>query len=96
MNIIAQLVIIAFLVEAVWETLKMTWQEGKLSKDRVGALVVGLVIAFTMNVDLFIAIGLSPVLNYVGVISTGILISRGGNYIHDLMQLLGKQGEKND
>lgn len=90
MNIIAQLVIIAFLVEAVWETLKMTWQEGKLSKDRVGALVVGLVIAFTMNVDLFVAIGLSPVLNYVGVIATGILISRGGNYIHDFVNLIGK------
>ena len=91
MNILTQIVIMAFLVEAIWETLKMTWQEGKLSKDRIGALVIGLVIAFAINVDLFVAIGLEPVFNYIGVIATGILISRGGNYIHDLFSLISKE-----
>lgn len=91
MNILTQIVIMAFLVEAIWETLKMTWQEGKLSKDRIGALVIGLIIAFAINVDLFVAIGLEPVFNYIGVIATGILISRGGNYIHDLFSLISKE-----
>lgn len=91
MNILTQIVVMAFLVEAIWETLKMTWQEGKLSKDRIGALVIGLIIAFAINVDLFVAIGLEPVFNYIGVIATGILISRGGNYIHDLFSLISKE-----
>lgn len=89
MNTVTQLAIMAFLVEALWETLKMTWQEGKLKKDRVGALVSGLIIAFTINIDLFMTIGLEPNFKYVGVIATGILISRGGNYIHDLFKLIG-------
>ncbi len=91
MNILTQIVVMAFLVEAIWETLKMTWQEGKLSKNRIGALVIGLIIAFAINVDLFVAIGLEPVFNYIGVIATGILISRGGNYIHDLFSLISKE-----
>lgn len=91
MNILTQIVVMAFLVEAIWETLKMTWQEGKLSKDRVGALAVGLIIAIAINIDLFVAIGLEPVFNYIGVIATGILISRSGNYIHDLFSLINKE-----
>lgn len=90
-NIITQLIIVAFLVEAVWETLKMTWQDGKANKDRIGALITGLVIAFTMNIDLFVAIGLAPKYNYVGIVASGLLISRGGNYVHDLMKLLNKE-----
>lgn len=91
MNILTQIIVMAFLVEAIWETLKMTWQEGKLSKDRMGALAVGLIIAFAINIDLFVAIGLNPVFKYIGVIATGILISRGGNYIHDLFNLINKE-----
>lgn len=89
MNIITQLIIMAFLVEALWETLKMTWQEGKLNKDRVGALVSGLIIAFTINIDLFTTIGLTPNFKYVGVIATGILISRGANFMHDFFKSIG-------
>lgn len=89
-SIITQLIIVAFLVEAIWETLKMTWQEGKLSKDRIGALAVGLIMAFTMNLDLFVAIGLNPIFDYVGVIATGILVSRGSNYVHDVINLINK------
>lgn len=91
MKTLTQIIIMAFLVEAIWETLKMTWQENKLSKDRIGALVVGLIIAFAINVDLFVTIGLEPVFKHIGVIATGILISRGGNYIHDLFSLLNKE-----
>ena len=86
MTIIVQLIVIAFLVEAIWETLKMVWQEKKASVDKIGALVVGIIVAFTLNIDIFIAIGLNPIINYVGVVASGILISRGGNFVHDLFK----------
>lgn len=91
MNVLAQIIVMAFLVEAIWETLKMTWEEGKFSKDKMGALIVGLIIALTMNIDLFISVGLEPIFKYTGVIATGILISRGGNYIHDLIKKLNQE-----
>jgi len=91
MKTLTQIIVMAFLVEAIWETLKMIWQDGKFSKDKMGALIVGLVIALTMNIDLFVAVGLEPVFKYTGVVATGILISRGGNYIHDLFNLLDKE-----
>lgn len=92
MNTITRLIIMAFLVEAFWETLKMIWKEGKLQIDRVGALVIGLTVAFTLNIDLFIAMGLDPSIKIVGTIFTGIIISRGGNFIHDLFSMLEDWG----
>ena len=91
MKTLTQIIVMAFLVEAIWETLKMIWQDGKFSKDKMGALIVGLVIALTMNIDLFVVVGLEPVFKCTGVVATGILISRGGNYIHDLFNLLDKE-----
>ena len=84
------LVIIALICEAVWETLKMVWQEGKLSIDRIGALVIGLLIAFGTNCDMFQLLKIPVVIPYVGIILTGILISRGANFVHDLLIKLQK------
>jgi hypothetical protein len=89
------LVIIALICEAVWETLKMVWQEGKLSIDRIGALVIGLLIAFVTNCDLFKLINIPVVIPYVGIVLTGILVSRGANFVHDLLNKLQNSVEKN-
>lgn len=88
MDAVAKLIIMAFLVEATWETLKMTWQEGKANGDRIGALFIGLALALAINVDILSAVGLESSFQYVGTILTGVLISRGGNYIHDLVTRL--------
>jgi len=80
------LVVIALICEAVWETLKMVWQEGKVSVDRIGALAVGLIIAFVTGADLLNLAGIPVTIPYVGIALTGILISRGANFIHDLLK----------
>ena len=84
MNIIV-LVVLAFIGEAVWETLKLTWQNGKVSTDRIGALITGLLLAVGANVDLLSMLGITIVIPWLGVILTGLLISRGANFVHDLI-----------
>lgn len=88
MEVILLLIVAAFLVEAIWETLKMVWQEGKLSIDRVGALTIGIIVALVTKIDILIAVGLETSYPIVGILATGILISRGGNFIHDLVEKL--------
>lgn len=88
---ILQVVLLAFLIEAVWETLKMVWQENKISIDRVGALVIGLGVAIFYRVDLIHLAGIAVSFSYFGAVLSGILISRGGNYIHDLVSRLNNR-----
>jgi hypothetical protein len=84
MNMLS-LLVIALLGESIWETLKMVWQTGKLSADKVGALIVGIALTVGTGLDLFALVGVPIHIPYLGMILTGILISRGANFIHDLL-----------
>lgn len=81
---ILTVIIMAFMGEAIWETLKMIWQEGKISIDRIGAIIVCVVLAFGAKLDLFELVGIPLNIPYVGMFCTGLLASRGANFLHDL------------
>lgn len=81
------IILIATLIsESVWETLKMTWQKGKLSLDRIGALITALVVCIGVNIDLLALLGINTSIPFLGTILTGVLVSRGSNFIHDLLE----------
>ncbi len=71
-----QLVILGVLVEAIWETLKMTWQEGKFSWDKLGALVVGILIALLVNADLFALLEFEEFIPYIAIRSSLVLLKK--------------------
>ena len=89
---LGQIVAIALLVEALWETIKMVWQNGKFSWNRVGALVFGIGICMLSGANLFHALGISMGPHLVGCAFTGVLASRGSNFLHDLFERV--QGTK--
>ena len=89
----AQIVVLAILVEAVWEAAKMVWQDGKFSISMIATLIIGIALAILSGADLCAAVGIG-LPSVVGQIVTGILISRGSNYLHDLIAKLGGQKEK--
>ena len=91
MEKLIMLVVVAIIAESVWETLKMTWQDGKVKVDRVGALVVSMLIVFGTRLDILALLGIETVIPFLGVILTGILISRGSNFIHDLLVRLSNK-----
>lgn len=53
-------------------------------------IVIGILLAFAFNADMFIPLGL--IVNHtIGMILTGIIMSRGSNYVSDF---IGKLGQK--
>lgn len=90
----AKLLILAMISEAVWETIKMTWQNGKFSIDRIGAMVTGLLLAVTTGIDIMELVGVPTVVPYLGNILTGLLISRGANFVHDILASAGNMNAK--
>lgn len=89
------LIILALMGEAIWETGKMLWQNNKINIDRVGALVVSEVLAIGAGIDMFVLIGIPLRIPYVGMVLTGLLISRGANFMHDLLANVDKIKENN-
>ena len=93
-EMVTQLIIIAILVEALTEVFKSIFKDGRLDKSSILSIVIGLILAFTINLDLFVAIGLVPTIPFIGVVATGLLISRGANFVHDTMSKVGNKGVK--
>ena len=84
----AQLIIVAILVEAVWENIKMIWQSGKFSIDMLGSLVVSILLCVLVTIDIFTIVGLNIAVPIIGSIFTGIIVSRGANFVNDLFKKL--------
>ena len=80
-----QIIVIALLAETIWENLKMVWQEGKVNVDRIGALVVSVLVSMATQLDIFAILNFGIAIPFIGSFLTGILISRGANVIHDLL-----------
>ena len=95
MQALSQLVIAALLVESVWETLKMIWNDGKFSVNSLGALLMGVLVAVFAGLDLFSLVGIDMKVAILGQILTGIILSRGSNFIHDLLSKLNESRVSN-
>lgn len=90
----AQLVVIAILIEAIWENLKMIWDNGKLSIDKLGSLIMSVIVCVLVNVDIFPIVSLPIAIPFVGSILTGIIVSRGANFVHDLFNKINNKGDE--
>lgn len=84
----AQLVLIAILVEAIWENLKMTYDQKKLNINMLGSLLLGVLICILAKIDIFVIVGINLIIPFIGYILTGIIVSRGANFVNDLFKKL--------
>lgn len=89
----AQLVIVAILIEAIWENLKMIWKDKKIDINVVGVLVISITICLLTGMDIFPIVGISMIVPFIGSILTGIIVARGANFVNDLFSRLNKKGE---
>lgn len=80
-----KLLVIAATLEAVWETTKLFWEAGKLNIDRIGAAFLGIFLCLAAGVDFFALVGVPLAWPYVGMALSGLLVSRGANFVHDLL-----------
>ena len=94
MNELLILITMGILVEAVVEVIKSIYENGKINKTVILSIFVGLLFAFTLGVDLFSLLGIDTHIAYVGTVATGLIVSRGANFVHDLidkLQTIGKE-----
>ena len=81
---IIKVIILSMLAEAIWENLRMTFEDGKFSINRLGALIVSIIVAVGTKINIFEILDFE-MWTILGSILTGILISRGANVVHDLL-----------
>ena len=84
----AQLIVVAILVEAIWENIKMIYDKQKFNISMIGSLILGIIICVVFRIDIFPIVGLNAAIPFIGSIFTGIIVSRGANFVNDLFKKL--------
>jgi hypothetical protein len=57
------------------------------------SIIVSVAVAVVYGLDFFDAVGLDAVIPYFGMVLTGIILSRGSNYISDILKrIVGATG----
>jgi len=80
-----KIIVAAIFTEAIWETLKMIKKDKYLSIDRIGAILIAVFICLIFDFDAFTMLLGTNKIPYIGNVLTGILISRGSNFVHDIL-----------
>ena len=77
--------LLAVLVEAVWESVKLLWEKGRLNTNQFGAMCIALLFSITTDIRLLEAVGITVTIPLLDRICTGLLMSRGSNFVHTLL-----------
>ncbi len=85
---VQSIIVLAFLVEAIYSNLRMIWDSNKFNWNNLGALVLSILVAVCTGVDVFPALGINVIVPFVGSVLTGVLISRGSNVVFDILKKL--------
>ena len=90
------MIILLLIIEGIISYFKEFFVDGVFQWQVMVAIVIGIFVAAVYNIDIFEIVGLKANIPYVGNVLSGILISRGSNYIFDVIKKikLGKETGK--
>jgi len=81
----------AVVVEGFVEWIKTISDKGRFSWTHIAALVLGVAVAFAADLDLFAATQMPMAWPVAGHIMTGVLLARGSNYMHSLIDMVNNK-----
>lgn len=80
----------AVLVEGIITYFNQFFVNGQFSLSMLFSIVLGVVIAVSYKLDIPEYLNLKSNIPYIGNFLTGILISRGSNYLYDLLTSISR------
>ena len=94
---ISAVLIMAVIVEAVIDYVKGWVVQKKIQWQHIAGELFGVAVSFAYSLDIPALVGIESGIKYVGIVLTGVLISRGSNSVHDLYKtLISKKGVKSE
>lgn len=90
---LANIIMMSIFIEALINYFKEWFINKDVIWQQIVALVIGVFLAIAFQVDLPETFGLHSVVPFVGQVMTGIIFSRGSNYVADLIKKLNSHSE---
>lgn len=87
---ILQILIMAFFVESITTYIKCLIVDNTLTIGMLISILIGICVSICYDMDLPKQLGIDSKTAIIGNIITGILISRGSNYLYDFISIFYK------
>lgn len=87
-NKFSEIISLSILIESIITYFKEFFVDGNFSFSMLLSVILGITIAIAYEIDLPKPLGINSKLLFIGNILTGIIISRGSNYIYDILKTL--------
>ena len=78
-------ILLSIVIEGIITYASEWFQSGQIQWKQIASVVIGIVIAVAYKADLLELLGVISPVPYLGSILTGVLLSRGSNYIYDFI-----------
>ena len=86
-------ILMAVFVEGFLTYIRSFFADGKFQWPMLATLALGLFICFLYRIEIPMILG-APEAGYLGMAISGVIISRGSNYVFDVLSAIGKAGKK--
>lgn len=80
------LIFVAIVIEALITYAKTFVVDKKIQWQVIASVALGVLCAIAFKVDLFEIGGITSTIPYFGMVLTGVLMSRGSNYLYDVIK----------
>jgi len=94
MELPATIVLLAIIVEQITTVLKGGFPKIRGSFAQGVSMVVGILLCLTTRMGVLQELSIPTIFPVVDYVLTGLLLSRGSNFLHDLIQHMGKYRKK--
>lgn len=77
--------LMSFVVVSIYDIIKGFYKNNKVDINSIVTAVLGIILAILAKLDIFALIGVDFIIPFVGQILTGLVISKGSNYVFDFV-----------
>ena len=88
------ILIMSILTESIITYIKTFVVDRKIKWQMIAAVVLSIAVCLAYSLDIPALVGIESNLPYVGNIITGILVSRGSNYVYDIFTFIKSKGNE--
>lgn len=77
--------LMSFVVVSIYDIVKGFYKDNKVDVNSIVTAVLGIIVAILAQLDVFALLGVSFIIPYFGQVLTGLVISKGSNYVYDFI-----------
>ena len=81
----AKILMMSFVTVSIYDIIKSFYKDNKIDVNSIVTAVLGIILAVASGLDAFALVGIDFKFAIIGQILTGLVISKGSNYVYDFI-----------